>query len=74
VAKYFKDEKTHYKETNENKSIPRKSFPAEVSKGDYVERFDPQKGKNVVKQITEKIEYPNGAIVLEIVEVAGYGT
>jgi hypothetical protein len=72
MAKYFKDEKTHYKETNENKSISRKQFAKEISKGDYVERE--VEGKKVVKQITEKIEYPNGAIMLEIVEVENYGT
>jgi hypothetical protein len=73
MAKYFKDNKTHYTETNENKSISRKEFPREVSTGDYVERFDVQKGKNVVKQVTDKKEYSNGAVVLEIVEVEGYG-
>jgi hypothetical protein len=72
MAKYFKDEKTHYKETNENKSISRKQFPKEVGKGDYVERI--VEGKKVVKQVTEKVEYPNGAIMLEIVEVENYGT
>jgi hypothetical protein len=74
MAKYFKDEKTHYKETNENKPVSRKAFPKEVSKGDFVERFDEAKGKNVVKQIAQKIEFPNGAIMLEIVEVENYGT
>jgi hypothetical protein len=73
MAKYFKEEKGQYKETNENKSVLRKAFPKEVSKGDYVERFDEAKGKNVVKQITEKVELPNGAVILEITEVTGYG-
>jgi hypothetical protein len=74
MPKYYKEEKEHYMETNENRTVKKGQFPHEVVKGDFVERFDHLKGKNVVKMVNEKIEYPNGAIVLEVVEVEGYGT
>jgi hypothetical protein len=74
MPKYYKDENTHYKETNENKTVSRKLFPKEVVAGDYVERFNADQGKNVLKQVSNKIEYENGAIVLELVEVQNYGS